>query len=102
MMLCEKSAPLDLGDLVGLGAAGSHDLHRGAFLLADQRARQWRGDGNLALLGVGFDLANDLPHRLFLGVLINQRNGGAELMVSPESFEMSMMSARASLSSSSA
>src|SRR5580692_11745792 len=78
MMLCEKSAPLDLGDLVGLGAAGSHDLHRGALLLADQRARQRRGDRNLALLGVGFDLANDLPHRLFLGGLRDLRNGNAE------------------------
>src|ERR1700722_8540882 len=75
---CEKSAPLDLGDLVGLGAAGGHDLNRGAFLLPDQRTRQWRGDGNPALLGVGFDFADDLPHRLLLGVFIDQRDCGAE------------------------
>ena len=32
-------APLDLGDLVGLGAAGGDDFHGRALLLADQRAR---------------------------------------------------------------
>src|SRR5437868_609824 len=72
------SAPLDLGDLVGLGAAGSHDLHGRALLLADQRARQRRGDGDAALLGIGFGLADDLPYRLLLGVFVDQRDGGAE------------------------
>src|ERR1700749_5041409 len=43
-------APLDLGDLVGLGAARRHHFHRHALLLADQRARQRRGDGTPALL----------------------------------------------------
>ena len=33
-------APLDLGDLVGLGPAGGHDLHGRALLLADQGAGQ--------------------------------------------------------------
>src|SRR3954447_21487946 len=71
--------PLDLGDLVGLGAAGGDDLHRGALLLADQRAGQGRGDRDAALLGVGFGLADDLPYRLLVGVLVDQRHGGAEL-----------------------
>src|SRR6266403_1191329 len=72
-------APLDLGDLVGLGAAGRHDFDRGALLLADQRARQGRGDRNAALLGVGFRLADDLPHRFLVGVFVDQRHGRAEL-----------------------
>src|SRR5579864_6028203 len=38
------SAPFNLGDFVGLGAPRSHDLDRSALLLADQRARQRRGD----------------------------------------------------------
>ena len=72
-------APLDFGDLVGLGAAGRDDFHRRALLLADQRARQRRGDGDAAFLGVGLRLADDLPHRLLVGVLIDQGDGGAEL-----------------------
>src|SRR5712691_4633651 len=145
-------APLDLGDLVGLGAAGGHDFHGSALLLADQRSRQRRGDGDAALLGIGLRLADDLPHRFLVGVFVDQRDGRAELdggtgkladvddirsemrpflasasgsptichtaflsvssstsvtvapnlMVSPESLLMSMISARASLSSNSA
>src|SRR5450631_4583217 len=72
-------APLDLGDLVGLGAAGRDDFHGSALLLADQRARQRRSDGNAALLGVGFRLANDLPDRFLVGVLVDQCDGRAEL-----------------------
>src|SRR5258705_13907703 len=72
-------APLDLGDLVGLGAAGGHDFHRSALLLADQRSRQRRGDGDAALLGIGLRLADDLPHRFLVGVLVDQRDGRAEL-----------------------
>src|ERR1700744_5941358 len=75
----KKSAPLDLGDLVGFRTAGSHDFHGRALLLADQRARQRRGDGNLPFLGVGFPFADDLPHRLFLGVFVDQRDRRAEL-----------------------
>src|SRR6202012_5914345 len=72
-------APLDLGDLVSLGAAGRHDFDRGALFLADQRTRQRRGDGDAALLGVGLRLADDLPDRLLVGVFVDQRDGGAEL-----------------------
>src|ERR1700746_1543506 len=72
-------APLDLGDLVGLGAAGRVDLDGRAFLLADQRTRERRGDGDFALLGIGLDLADELPHLLLLGVLVDQSDGGAEL-----------------------
>src|SRR6478609_11788193 len=75
----EVLAPLDLGDLVGLGPAGGHDLYRRALLLADQRARQRRGDGDAALLGIGFRLADDLPHRFLVGVFIDQRDRRAEL-----------------------
>src|SRR5258705_4480852 len=71
--------PLDLGDFVCLGAAGRHDFHRRALLLADQRARERRGDGDAALLGVGLDFADDLPDRFLVGVLVDQRDGGAEL-----------------------
>ncbi len=51
--------PVHLGDLVGLGAARRHDLDGGALLLADQRARQRRGDGDPALLGVRLGLADE-------------------------------------------
>src|SRR5271163_3821052 len=60
------SAPFDLGDFISLGAAGGDDFDRRAFLLADQRARQWRGNGDAALLGIGFRLADDLPHRFLV------------------------------------
>src|SRR5258708_17826410 len=69
--------PLQLDDLIGLGAAGGDDLDLGAFLLADQRAGQRRGDGDLALLGVGLGLADDLPHRLLVGVRVDPRAGGS-------------------------
>src|ERR1700716_1801668 len=72
-------APLDLGDLVGLGAAGRDDFHGSALFLADQRARQRRRDEDAPLLCIGFRLADDLPHRLLVGVLVDQRDGGAEL-----------------------
>ena len=55
------------------------DLDVGALGLADQRARQRRGDRDAALLGVGLGLAHDLPDLLFLGVFVHQRDGGAEL-----------------------
>src|SRR5476651_1350696 len=44
--------PLDLGDLVGLGAAGRHHLDGLAFLFVDQRARDRRRDRDSAMLGV--------------------------------------------------
>src|ERR1700733_4161344 len=70
--------PLQLDDLVGLGAAGRVDLDLRAFLLADQRAGERRGDGDLALFGVGLGFANDLPDGFLFGVLIDQCHGGAE------------------------
>src|SRR5258708_39841708 len=39
--------PLDLLDLVGLGAARRHHLDVGALGLADERARERRGDRDL-------------------------------------------------------
>ena len=56
----ERLSPLDLGDLVRLGAAGRHDFHGRALLLADQRAGQRRGDGDAALLGIRLRLTDDL------------------------------------------
>src|SRR5262249_50288785 len=50
-------APLDLLDLVGLGAARRHHLDARALAFADERARERRRDRNLALLGVGLGLA---------------------------------------------
>src|SRR6185437_5732453 len=70
--------PLDLFDLVGLGAAWRHHLDIGAFRLADQRARERRGDRDLAFLGVGLGLADKLPDLFLLGIFVDQRHGGAE------------------------
>ena len=74
-----NAAPLDLLHLVALGAARGDDLDRGALGLADQRARERRGDRDAAGLGVGLRLADDLPHLLLVGVLVDQRDGRAEL-----------------------
>jgi hypothetical protein len=63
--------PLDLHHLIGLGAAGRDDLDLRAFLLADQCAGEGGGDGNLAFFGVRFGLADDLPHRFFVGVFVD-------------------------------
>src|SRR6476661_8631359 len=71
--------PLDLLDLVFLGAARRDDLDGCALRLADQRARERRGDRDAALLGVSLRLADDLPHLLLVGVLVDQRHGRAEL-----------------------
>src|SRR5207342_2836627 len=70
--------PLDLLDLVSLGAAGRVDLDGFAFLLVDQRARDRGGDRNATLLGVRLGLADDLPYLLLVGVLVDQRDGRAE------------------------
>src|SRR5262249_33657005 len=72
------SAPLHLDDLEGLGAAGRDDLDRVALLLAHQRARERRRDGDALLLGVGLGLADDLPHLLLFGVLVDDSDGRAE------------------------
>src|SRR6202044_4244682 len=55
--------PLQLNDFIRLGAARRDDLDLRAFLLADQRPGERRGDRDPALLGVGLGLADDLPHR---------------------------------------
>src|ERR1700688_2629781 len=60
--------PLYLFNLVGFGAARGVDLDRDALGLADQRLGKRRGDRDAALLGVGFRLADDLPHLLLVGV----------------------------------
>src|SRR6201996_2700138 len=72
------SLPLDLHHLVGLGAARGDDLDLRAFFLADESARERRGDGYLALPGVGLGLADDLPNGFLFGVLVDQRDGRAE------------------------
>ena len=95
-------APLDLHDLVGLGAAGRDHFDVRALLLAEQRARQRRGDRDAAGLGVGFRLADDLPDLLLVGVLVDSVTVAPNFTVSPDSFETSITSARAILSSSSA
>src|SRR6185437_10729760 len=69
---------VNLLDFIGLGAAGGDDLDLRAFGLADQRARQRRRNGNPAGFGVGFRFADDLPHLLLVGVLIDQRDRRAE------------------------
>src|SRR5712692_2404631 len=73
------SPPLDLLHLIGLGAARGYDLDLGALGLADEGAGERRGDGDAARLGVGLGLADDLPHLLLLGVLVDDRDGRAEL-----------------------
>src|ERR1700676_3055969 len=72
------SLPFQLDDLVGLGAARRDDLDLRAFLLADEGTGERRGDGDLAFLGVGLRLADDLPYCLLVGVLVDQGDGGAK------------------------
>src|SRR5712691_8336318 len=71
--------PLHLLHLIGPRPAGRDHLDIGALGLANERARERRGDRDLALLGVGFGLADDLPDLFLVGVLVDQRDGGAEL-----------------------
>src|ERR1044072_1521369 len=59
--------PLDLLHLVGFRAGRRDHLDRGALRLADQGARERRGDRDAPLLGVGLRFADDLPHLLLLG-----------------------------------
>src|SRR5262245_35664108 len=70
--------PLDLLDLVTLGAVWLVALDCLALLLVDQRARNRRGDRNASLLGVCLGLADDLPNLLLVGVLVDQRDGRTE------------------------
>src|SRR5436190_6980028 len=67
-----RLAPLDFLDLVGLGPARRHHFDARALALADQRASERRGDGDLAFLGIGLRLAHKLPYLFFLGVLVDQ------------------------------
>uniref|UniRef100_A0A0N4ZAR3 NAD-specific glutamate dehydrogenase n=1 Tax=Parastrongyloides trichosuri TaxID=131310 RepID=A0A0N4ZAR3_PARTI len=78
----EGGAPADLLDLDlggGLHAAGRVDLDHVADLLGDQGAGDRRGDGDLAQLHVGLVFADDLIDAFFLGVLVHEGDGGAEL-----------------------
>ena len=52
---------------------------RTAAFGADQRARDRRGDGNLAALHVGLALANDLVIHLFFRIFVHERDRRAEL-----------------------
>src|SRR5579859_1036017 len=70
--------PLDLDDFIGFRPAGRDDLHLRALFLTDQRAGERRCNGDPALLGVGLGLADDLPDRLLVGVLVDQGHRGAE------------------------
>src|SRR6185437_15748295 len=74
----KRLLPLHLLDFIALGAAGGDDLDLAALALANQRLGERRGDRDAALLGVGLRLADDLPHFLLVGVLVNQRHGGGE------------------------
>src|SRR6185437_2334090 len=73
-----KLLPLHLLDFIAFGAAGGDDLDLRALALADQRLGERRGDRDAALLGVGLRLADDLPYLLLVGILVDQRHGGAE------------------------
>src|SRR5215470_2194579 len=75
---CERSAPFDLFDLVGLGPARRHHLDARALALADERTGERRRDRYLALFGVGLGLADELPHLFLFGVLVDQRHGRPE------------------------
>src|SRR5215470_14005350 len=71
--------PLDFLDLIGLGAAGRDNFDIRALGLADERTRERRRDRDLALLGVGLGLTDDLPHSFLVSVLVDQRHSRAEL-----------------------
>src|SRR6185312_14095936 len=69
----------DLDDFVALAAARRVHFNAIAGLLADQRPCRRRGDRHLAGLHVRLGFADDLKHASLLGVLVDQRDGGAEL-----------------------
>src|SRR6056297_2147439 len=68
-----------LDHLVGTLAARRADLDAVALLLADEGAGDRRFHVEQALLDIGLVLAHDLPGVPGLGVLVDQRHGGAEL-----------------------
>src|SRR5262249_33810644 len=74
----KRSAPLDLLHGIGLGAPRRVDFHRRALGLANERLGERRGDRDLAFLRIGLGLADDLPHLLLVGVLVDQRHCRAE------------------------
>src|SRR5262249_11340277 len=76
---CPPLLELDLGDLVRLRAAGRRHLNGVADGLADQRARQRRGDREALGLDVRLVLADDLVGALLVGVLVDEGDGRAEL-----------------------
>src|SRR5215468_12150500 len=63
--------PLDLHHFIGLGAARRDHIDLGALLFTNQSARVRRGEGNLAFLSVRLRLADELPHRFFVGVFVD-------------------------------
>ena len=93
--------PLHLLYFIGLGSAGGVDL-TGRLGLANQRLGERRCDRDPALLGVGLRLADDLPPFFSAVSSSTSVTVAPKVMVSPHSFETSITSARASLSSSSA
>src|SRR6516225_6189217 len=70
---------LNLENFIAARALGRRHLGAVALGLADQRARNGRGDRNLAVAHVGLVLADDLVFDLVAGILVLQRHGGAEL-----------------------
>src|SRR5205823_14800978 len=73
-----SSAVGDGDDLVGSVAARRRDFDVVALALADQRARQGRGDRQPAVLDIGLVLADDPEGLLLVGFFVGQGDGGAE------------------------
>ena len=97
------SAERHLEHLVALAAAGRVHLDGVTLLLADERARRRRGDRHLADLHIGFGFADDLGRPSFPRYPRRPASRWRpNMIVEPDSFDTSMTSERASLSSSSA
>src|SRR5215204_5029354 len=71
-------AERDGDDLVGFVAARGRDLDAVALALADQRARQGRGNRQPPVLDVGLVLADDPVGLLLVRFLVGQGHGRAE------------------------
>ena len=74
-----RQRKLDVGDLVGAGAAGRRNLHAVADLPADQRLGERRGERDGPRLHVGLVRADDAVGLLLLRLLVDDRDAGAEL-----------------------
>src|SRR5262245_9893266 len=74
-----RSAERDLDDLVRFGAARRIHLDAVALLLADERARDRRGDRDTAGMHIGLGFTDDLVDLLLFGVLVDECHGGPEL-----------------------